>query len=130
MYKIEFILEDIKENIDKKKSLELHFKIINEDKACKWTKSNSIVLCREYKPGCFQVMGMGAGQPNRVDSLRKLAVTKAEENLKRYYANGTFDEYEEDFLKREFANMVMASDAFFPCCFSYPSRCIASIRMA
>ncbi len=83
-------------------------------KACKWTKSNAIVLCREYKPGCFQVMGMGAGQPNRVDSLRKLAVTKAEENLKRYYEKGDYDVSEEEFLKNEFANMVMASDAFFP----------------
>ncbi|MBT6614492.1 MAG: bifunctional phosphoribosylaminoimidazolecarboxamide formyltransferase/IMP cyclohydrolase, partial [Deltaproteobacteria bacterium] len=29
--------------------------------ACKHTKSNGIVLGREYAPGCFQVLGMGAG---------------------------------------------------------------------
>jgi phosphoribosylaminoimidazolecarboxamide formyltransferase/IMP cyclohydrolase len=83
-------------------------------KACKNTKSNAIVLGREYKDGCFQVLGMGAGQPNRVDALRKLSVTKAEENLKRFYENGDYDTSEEDFLKDEFANAVMGSDAFFP----------------
>jgi len=83
-------------------------------KACKWTKSNAIVLAREYKRGCYQVVGMGAGQPNRVDSLRKLAVTKAEENLRRFYRAGEYDESEEEFVKREFARLVMASDAFFP----------------
>ena len=31
--------------------------------ACKHTKSNGIVLGREYAPGQFQVIGMGAGQP-------------------------------------------------------------------
>ncbi|MFC1581915.1 bifunctional phosphoribosylaminoimidazolecarboxamide formyltransferase/IMP cyclohydrolase [Planctomycetota bacterium] len=83
-------------------------------KACKNTKSNAIVLGREYKTGCYQVVGMGAGQPNRVDSLRKLSVTKAEENLRRFYSKGDFSISEEDFLKEEFANLVMASDAFFP----------------
>jgi phosphoribosylaminoimidazolecarboxamide formyltransferase/IMP cyclohydrolase len=83
-------------------------------KACKNTKSNAIVLGREYRDGYYQVVGMGAGQPNRVDSLRKLSVTKAEENLKRFYENGDYKESEEDFLKEQFANLVMASDAFFP----------------
>jgi len=83
-------------------------------KACKNTKSNAIVLGREYKDGYFQVLGMGAGQPNRVDSLRKLSVTKAEENLKRFYENGDQSGSEEEFLKDQFANAVMASDAFFP----------------
>ena len=36
--------------------------------ACKHTKSNAIVVGRAYAPGKYQVMGMGAGQPNRVDS--------------------------------------------------------------
>lgn len=83
-------------------------------KACKHTKSNAIVLGREYKPGYFQVIGMGAGQPNRVDSLRKLAVTKAIENLQIEYdavqPEGTFDDY----CKEQFEQMVLASDAFFP----------------
>ncbi len=83
-------------------------------KACKWTKSNAIVLGREYKPGFFQVAGMGAGQPNRIDSLRKLAVPKACENLKRFHAASGSKETEDAFVKREIAGLVMASDAFFP----------------
>ena len=83
-------------------------------KACKHTKSNAIVLGREYKPGYFQVIGMGAGQPNRVDSLRKLAVTKAIENLQIEYdtlkPGVSFDAYCEE----QFEQMVLASDAFFP----------------
>jgi len=75
-------------------------------KAVKHTKSNAIVLAREYKPGRFHVIGMGAGQPNRVDSLQKLAVTKARENLKNICG--------EKNIKREMSELVMASDAFFP----------------
>ncbi|MDT8446191.1 MAG: bifunctional phosphoribosylaminoimidazolecarboxamide formyltransferase/IMP cyclohydrolase [bacterium] len=82
--------------------------------ACKHTKSNGIVLGREYAPGCFQVMGMGAGQPNRVDSMRKLSITKARENLKREWERegktGDFEAWAAD----EIAAMVMASDAFLP----------------
>lgn len=82
--------------------------------ACKNTKSNAIVLCEEYAPGFFHVLGMGAGQPNRVDSLRKLAATKAAENL-----GHTFDETnpggnKEDWIRSRMAETVMASDAFFP----------------
>ncbi|MCJ7812511.1 bifunctional phosphoribosylaminoimidazolecarboxamide formyltransferase/IMP cyclohydrolase [bacterium] len=83
-------------------------------KACKHTKSNAIVLGREYKPNFFQVIGMGAGQPNRVDSLRKLAVTKANENLQIEYdvlkPNVPFETYR----LKHFGEMVLASDAFFP----------------
>lgn len=83
-------------------------------KAAKHTKSNAIVLAREYKPGFFQVIGVGAGQPNRVDSLRKLAISKALENLRLEYENqkikSSFDEYS----RAQFAEMVLASDAFFP----------------
>jgi len=82
--------------------------------ACKHTKSNAIVLCREYRPGFYQVMGMGAGQPNRVDSLRKLAVTKAQENIKIEYDASKQSVPFEKYLKKEMAEMVLASDAFFP----------------
>lgn len=82
--------------------------------ACKHTKSNAIVLAHEYKPGQFQVIGMGAGQPNRVDSLRKLAVTKAEENLQMIYDALQPGMDFESYARQAFENMVMASDAFFP----------------
>jgi len=82
--------------------------------ACRCTKSNAIVLCEEYAPGLFHVLGMGAGQPNRVDSLRKLAATKARENL-----GIAFDETKpggdrEKWIESGMAAAVMASHAFFP----------------
>ena len=83
-------------------------------KACKHTKSNAIVLGREYKPGFYQVIGMGAGQPNRVDSLRKLAVTKAMENIQIEYDAIRPDVSFEKYCRKAFGEMVLASDAFFP----------------
>jgi phosphoribosylaminoimidazolecarboxamide formyltransferase/IMP cyclohydrolase len=83
-------------------------------KACKYTKSNAVVLCRAYRPGYYQVIGMGAGQPNRVDSLRKLAVTKAMENLQIEYDAKHPKESFETFCRRQMEEMVLASDAFFP----------------
>ncbi|HJH30653.1 MAG TPA: bifunctional phosphoribosylaminoimidazolecarboxamide formyltransferase/IMP cyclohydrolase [Methanosarcinaceae archaeon] len=82
--------------------------------ACKSTKSNSITLAHEYQEGCFMLLAMGAGQPNRVDSINKLAATKARENLKMIYeregADVPFDEY----CNKILSECVMASDAFFP----------------
>jgi phosphoribosylaminoimidazolecarboxamide formyltransferase/IMP cyclohydrolase len=83
-------------------------------KACKHTKSNAIVLCREYRPGYYQVIGMGAGQPNRVDSLRKLAVTKAVENLQIEYDAVKPATSFEAYQNQQMGEMVLASDAFFP----------------
>ena len=77
-------------------------------KACKHTKSNAIVLAQEYAHGVYRVVGMGAGQPNRVDSLRKLSITKARENFasEQKKTGGDF--------AKEFSELVLASDAYFP----------------
>jgi len=78
-------------------------------KVMKQVKSNSIVLVREVNEGIFQLLGMGAGQPNRLIST-KLAIEKATENL-------TFEYDGEDILgyfDQEFANAILVSDAFFP----------------
>ncbi|MBN2702855.1 MAG: bifunctional phosphoribosylaminoimidazolecarboxamide formyltransferase/IMP cyclohydrolase [Pontiellaceae bacterium] len=77
--------------------------------AAKHTKSNAIVLVQEYKPGCFRVLGMGAGQPNRVDSLRKLSVAKAVENLKTGNPEITDEE-----IRQVISECVFVSEAFFP----------------
>jgi phosphoribosylaminoimidazolecarboxamide formyltransferase/IMP cyclohydrolase len=82
--------------------------------ACKNTKSNAIVLCEEYAPGYFHVLGMGAGQPNRVDSLRKLSATKARENLGHTFDETRPDGDREAWITSRMAEAVMASDAFFP----------------
>ena len=82
--------------------------------ACKHTKSNGIVLGREYAPGKYQVVGMGAGQPNRVDSMRKLSIPKAKENLRREFSDlGVSGDFE-SWWKSEIGKMVLASDGFFP----------------
>jgi phosphoribosylaminoimidazolecarboxamide formyltransferase/IMP cyclohydrolase len=77
--------------------------------AAKHTKSNAIMVVQEYKPGQFRVLGMGAGQPNRVDSLRKLAVPKAVENLKLQNPNITDAE-----IAKVIGDCVFVSEAFFP----------------
>ena len=82
--------------------------------ACKHTKSNAIVLAREYRPGYFHVIGMGAGQPNRVDSMRKLALTKTLENLQIEYDRDAVKVSWEDYFREAIGDMVLASDAFFP----------------
>jgi len=83
-------------------------------KACKTTKSNAVILAHEYEPGFFMVLAMGAGQPNRVDSIRKLAATKAVENLRIIYEREqpaiSFEAYRQKII----SECVMASDAFFP----------------
>ncbi|MBL8028284.1 MAG: bifunctional phosphoribosylaminoimidazolecarboxamide formyltransferase/IMP cyclohydrolase [Fibrobacteres bacterium] len=83
-------------------------------KACKHTKSNAIVLAHEYAPGFFRVVGMGAGQPNRIDSLRKLAAVKAEENFKRLHEEEKSTIPFAEYLSAKMGECVMASDAFFP----------------
>ncbi len=83
-------------------------------KACKHTKSNAIVLGREYRPGYFQVLGMGAGQPNRVDSLRKLAVTKTNENIQIEFDALKPEISFEAYRQKVYQQVVLASDAFFP----------------
>ena len=59
-------------------------------KVCKHVKSNAIVFANE-----FQTVGVGAGQMNRVDSVR-LAAMRAEKT------------------ELDLKNTVLASDAFFP----------------
>ncbi len=82
--------------------------------ACKYTKSNAVVIAREYEKGFYQIISIGAGQPNRVDSIRKLAATKAVENLKILHEREKPDLSEEEFIKTNMNECVLASDAFFP----------------
>ncbi|MFT8470687.1 MAG: bifunctional phosphoribosylaminoimidazolecarboxamide formyltransferase/IMP cyclohydrolase [Oenococcus sp.] len=63
--------------------------LIFAQKAVKHVKSNAILVATDG-----QTLGIGAGQPNRIDSV-KIAIAHAE-------------------TKPDFANAVLASDAFFP----------------
>ncbi len=82
--------------------------------ACKCVKSNAVAIAYEYDNGCYMMLSMGAGQPNRVDSIRKLAASKARENLQIMYEHQSLDISFEDYCKDVFSRCVMASDAFFP----------------
>ncbi|OIP94815.1 bifunctional phosphoribosylaminoimidazolecarboxamide formyltransferase/IMP cyclohydrolase [Candidatus Wirthbacteria bacterium CG2_30_54_11] len=83
--------------------------------ALKYIKSNEISIVREYKPGFFHMLGMGAGQPNRVDSIRKLALPKARENLEREAkALGKAEGEIEAYINGQLAQCVLGSGAFFP----------------
>jgi phosphoribosylaminoimidazolecarboxamide formyltransferase / IMP cyclohydrolase len=62
-------------------------------------KSNAIVTIREIK-GCYQLLGIGSGQPNRLNSIR-LALEKTVANLN---AEG----------KNRIDDVILFSDAFFP----------------
>jgi phosphoribosylaminoimidazolecarboxamide formyltransferase/IMP cyclohydrolase len=72
--------------------------------AAKWIKSNAIAIVRRLPDGGLQLVGMGSGQPNRVDAVRKLAIPKARDVLKAAGVD----------VERELGRCVLVSDAFFP----------------
>ena len=79
-------------------------------KAISNIKSNAIVVARE-KDGNLQLLGMGAGQPNRLVAT-KLAIEKCRENLTREFAGNAEDL--EAYMQKEIGNAMLISDAFFP----------------
>ncbi|MGA0368276.1 MAG: bifunctional phosphoribosylaminoimidazolecarboxamide formyltransferase/IMP cyclohydrolase, partial [Kiritimatiellia bacterium] len=84
-------------------------------RACKHVKSNAILLVREYAPGLFQNLGMGAGQPNRVDSVKKLAIARAKENIRLLHEAGEGEGLDLDaFTRKVMGEVILISDAFFP----------------
>ena len=98
-------------------------------RVCKHVKSNAIVLVREYAPGQFMLLGMGAGQPNRVDSLRKLAVPRAEENiLALFQKKGAYGITANAFRDQIMGECVLVSDAFFPFADNIEHASAAGIR--
>ncbi len=87
----------------------------------KYTKSNAIVMGYEYKPGQFQVIGLGPGQPNRIDSNKRLCQPRVRDNVKMMVEDPTNEymklaegETLEDKIRQVFGEVVMGSDAFFP----------------
>ena len=78
------VVSKIKPNINELKALYLSWKLV------KYVKSNAIVFSND-----IQVLGIGAGQMSRIDSVQ-IAINKAKQN------------------NLELKHSVMASDAFFP----------------
>ena len=85
---------------------------------CAHLKSNAILLAREWRPGRFAILGMGAGQPNRVDAMRKLALPKAAENMERLGLDPA----------ETMARTVLVSDAFFPFADNIEAAAAAGVR--
>ena len=98
-------------------------------KVCKHVKSNAIVIVREYKPGQFSLLGMGAGQPNRVDSLKKLAVARARENIRLLMEHATqYGQNPKEIEQSIMGESVLVSDAFFPFADNIDAAAEAGIR--
>ena len=85
---------------------------------CAHLKSNAILLAHEYRPGFHAILGMGAGQPNRVDAMRKLALPKAAENMERLGLDPA----------ETMARTVLVSDAFFPFADNIEAAAAAGVR--
>jgi len=80
--------------------------------ACKHVKSNAIVMGFENGLGIYQLIGMGPGQPNRIDSNLKLCQPRVRDNCRRLAEEKGLPV--EAFTQEVFGSLVMASDAFFP----------------
>ena len=76
-------------------------------RAIRSIKSNSIVIVRRIN-GSIQMLGMGAGQPNRLVAT-KLAIEKCKENLRR--DNPGISDQE---ISKALGDTILISDAFFP----------------
>ncbi len=81
-------------------------------KACKHVKSNAITMAWEPTPGLYQLLGIGPGQPNRIDSNVRLCQPRVRDNARRLATEQGLDP--ETFAKDIFGKVIMASDAFFP----------------
>jgi len=79
-------------------------------KAIKNIKSNAIAVVGIRHNQCF-LMGMGAGQPNRLIST-ELALRKAEGFLKAEF-NGKENDFP-NYYQTEISKAILISDAFFP----------------
>ncbi len=79
--------------------------------AVRQVKSNAIVIVRQLANGDFQLLGMGAGQPNRVNSTQ-IAISRAKENLRLSFSGAA--EQLENYIKEEMGKAILVSDAFFP----------------
>jgi phosphoribosylaminoimidazolecarboxamide formyltransferase/IMP cyclohydrolase len=79
--------------------------------AVRQVKSNAIAVVRRRPDGVLQLLGMGGGQPNRLDSIR-LAVARCRDNLAREYRGPA--EGLEAYRREVLGSALLISDAFFP----------------
>ncbi len=72
------VVTDAKPDISKKGLYDFTWKVT------KHGKSNAIAICREYEDG-YQLIGLGAGQPSRIRSVKIATKWLAQENLEKEY---------------------------------------------
>ena len=79
--------------------------------AVRQLRSNAIAVVRQLDNGDLQLLGMGTGQPNRVNATH-LALERSYENLKNEYTGAP--EGLKKYQQEAVAKAVLVSDAFFP----------------
>ena len=102
--KLEWATET-KKNLDKDL---IKFGII----ASRQLKSNSIAAVRKLDDSSLQLLGMGCGQPNRVNST-ELTLQRCIDNLTIELRNEKIDPTTEE-IHKKMDDVVIFSDAFFP----------------
>ncbi|HSQ37659.1 MAG TPA: bifunctional phosphoribosylaminoimidazolecarboxamide formyltransferase/IMP cyclohydrolase PurH, partial [Acidimicrobiia bacterium] len=93
--------------------------------AARQVKSNAIAVVRRRADGVLQLLGIGGGQPNRLDSIR-LAAGRCRDNLAREYQGP--EEGREEYVRSVLASAVLVSDAFFPFPDNVEAAAAAGIR--
>ncbi len=93
----------IKPNIDAE-LLDFGLKIVRQ------LKSNAICVVRKLDNGYCQLLGMGCGQPNRINST-ELTLKRCRENLLN---ECNIQDNWEDTIKEKMGEGILVSDAFFP----------------
>ena len=78
--------------------------------AARCVKSNAIAVVRRTDDGFVYLCGMGAGQPNRLNST-SLAIARSRETLNNECPGETGVDI---YVKNQMAKAILASDAFFP----------------
>ncbi len=79
-------------------------------KAVRQLRSNAICIVRKEDSGYCRLLGMGCGQPNRINST-ELSIQRCRGNLKAEW-NGEGDP--DDWVRDQMQKTVLFSDAFFP----------------
>tara|TARA_B100001248_G_scaffold241598_1_gene208335 strand:- start:4815 stop:6428 length:1614 start_codon:yes stop_codon:yes gene_type:complete len=80
-------------------------------KAVRQVRSNAIAVVRKVEGETYQLLGMGAGQPNRLTSVA-LALDKCKDNLSAEYQGPA--EQQSAYLEKELSETLLLSEAFFP----------------
>lgn len=93
--------------------------------AVRQVKSNAIAVVRRRPDGVLQLLGMGGGQPNRLDSIR-LAVGRCRDHLAREYRGPA--EGLEAYQREVLGSALLVSDAFLPFPDNVEAAATAGIR--